>query len=140
MQTHSLSTSMKNLNLRDLNPESRACVCCLYSVCSNTPEPSLLHCLTSTTLTFESNPSSLLAHPCLTKDNPHRSARAPCLLSSVIMVVPQKTPAYFFFCLFVSLNRATTYVKYLQQCCVNLYVYVPFYIKARKQKFHVMVV
>lgn len=80
-----------DLNLRDLNTrESCVCVCRLYSVCSNTHlSRHSSNCLTSTTMTFESNPSSPLARPCLTKDNPHRSAPAPCLLSSAITAVPQ---------------------------------------------------
>lgn len=92
----------------------------------HTPEPLLLHCLTSTTPTFESNPSSLSARPCLTKDNLHRSAPAPCLLSSVITVVPQNHRLPFFF-----------FVKYLQQCCVsmNMCVCAFLYIKARKSCF-----
>ena len=79
-------------------------VCCLYSVCSNTHthrHTLLSHpCstrLTSTTLTFESNPSNPLARPCLTKDNPHRSAPAQCLPDSAITAVPQNYRLPFFF-------------------------------------------
>lgn len=109
-----------DLNLRDLNTrESCVCVCRLYSVCSNTHlSRHSSNCLTSTTMTFESNPSSPLARPCLTKDNPHRSAPAPCLLSSAITAVPQN-PSPFSKKKEEKKNRATTYVKYLQ-CCVSV--------------------
>lgn len=110
-----------DLNLRDLNTrESCVCVCAAYTVSVQTHTWAVTppNCLTSTTMTFESNPSSPLARPCLTKDNPHRSAPAPCLLSSAITAVPQN-PSPFSKKKERKKNRATTYVKYLQ-CCVSV--------------------
>ena len=100
----------------------------------HTPEPSFLHHLTSTTLTFDSNHSSPLARPCLTKDNLHRSAPAPCLLSSAITVVP-KNHRLPFFPLFLGIVPPLTY-KYLQQCCmsVNRCVYAPFFTSRQNWK------
>lgn len=92
----------------------------------HTPEPSFLHHLTSTTLTFESSHSSPLARPCLTKDNLHRSAPAPCLLSSAITVVPKNHRLPFFS--FIFGNRATTYLQVFAAICVSVNgcVYAPF--------------
>lgn len=81
------------------------CVCVyvhrFYSVCSNTHLSH--HRLTPTTLTFESNPSSPLARPCSTKDNPHRSAPAPCLLSCDNGRATKPPPTFSSFLFFFSL-------------------------------------
>lgn len=105
----------------------------------HTPEPSFLHHLTSTTLTFESSHSSPLARPCLTKDNLHRSAPAPCLLSSAITVVPKNHRLPFFSPLFLGIVPPLTY-KYLQQfvwawtdACMHLF-YIKAKLKERKKK------
>lgn len=114
---------------------------------SNAPQPSLLHHLTSTTLTFESNSSSPLAHSCLTKDNPHRSPPALCLLSSVITAVPANHRLLFFF---LKRENLSSYfklchhwpnVKYLQQSCERMCVCAFLHQgKCKKKKMYTWVV
>lgn len=111
------------------------CVC-VSAACTVSVQTHLSHhCLTSTTLTFESNPSSPLARPCSTKDNPHRSAPAPCLLSCDNGRATKTTADLFLFFFFFSSYRATTYVKYLQQCCASMNgcFYVPFLHQGKKK-------